>query len=363
MSAQQIHFGEVCKIAGAFVGVIVGAGFASGRELMQFFGSFGWPGVLGIPVAGALFVFFAMTLATLGKQYASASHKPVIYAICGRWLGLFVDVLIAFLMFAVAVVMLAGGGAILEQMAGIPALWGNIATLVLTIGIVCLDLRRVIGFIGSVTPLLLVVTLIVAVMSLTNRDMDWAALEVTIVQEQQQAASHWFVAALLYVSYNLIAGAPFLIIMAGQSANRRTAVWGGIAGGLLLTALMLLIVLGMFSQVDKLSGVAMPTLLLASQLSPVLGALMAVTVFGMILNTAVGMVYAFCARILTPQTPQFRWAAVAVTVLAFLCSLVGFMQLIGFVYPAFGWLGFVLMACTAAAFVRCKLGLMDAVAR
>jgi len=354
VSTQTIQFREVSRIAGAFVGVIVGAGFASGQELMQFFGSFGWLGLLGIPVSGALFVFFAMTLADLGQQYASASHKPVIYAICGRWLGVFVDGLIAFCMFAVAVVMMAGAGALLRQLAGIPPLWGSIGTMALTIGIVCLDLRRVISFIGSVTPLLTVVTLIVAVVSLTQRDVDWAMLEATAMREQQQAASHWFVAALLYVSYNLVAGAPFLIIMAGQTVNRRTALWGGIAGGLLLATLMLLIVLGMFAQVDKLGGVDMPTLLLATQLSPVLSVLMAVTIFGMILNTAVGMVYSFCARLLTPGTAQFRWGATAVSVLAFLCSLVGFMTLIGFIYPAFGWLGFVLMACTAVAFVRRK---------
>jgi len=358
MSESSINFKEVSRIAGAFVGVIVGAGFASGQELMQFFGSFGWWGLLGIPVAGALFVFFAMTLATLGQQHGSTSHKSVMYAISGRWLGVFVDVLIAFLMFAVVVVMLAGAGALLMQLADIPPLWGSIGTMVLTVAIVCLDLRRVISFIGSITPLLVIVTAIVAAVSLAQRDVDWGVLEATVQQEQRQAASHWFLAALLYVSYNLIAGAPFLIIMAGQSVNRRTALWGGIVGGLLLTVLMLLIVLGMFSQVNHLSGVDMPTLLLASRLSPVLGGLMAITIFGMILNTAVGMVYSFCARILEPGTMQFRWGATAVTALAFLCSLVGFMTLIGFIYPAFGWLGFVLMVCTTVYYVRQKLGVV-----
>ncbi len=32
---------DVLKIAGAFVGFLVGAGFASGQELLQFFVSFG----------------------------------------------------------------------------------------------------------------------------------------------------------------------------------------------------------------------------------------------------------------------------------------------------------------------------------
>ncbi len=35
------------EMAGAFIGVIVGAGFASGQEILQFFTSFGWWGVVG----------------------------------------------------------------------------------------------------------------------------------------------------------------------------------------------------------------------------------------------------------------------------------------------------------------------------
>ena len=40
-------FKEVSRIAGAFVGVIVGAGFASGQEILQFFAGFGAIGVAG----------------------------------------------------------------------------------------------------------------------------------------------------------------------------------------------------------------------------------------------------------------------------------------------------------------------------
>ena len=37
------------RIAGAYVGLIVGAGFASGQEILQFFTSFGWAGTSALP--------------------------------------------------------------------------------------------------------------------------------------------------------------------------------------------------------------------------------------------------------------------------------------------------------------------------
>ena len=63
---------EQLKIAGAFVGVIVGAGFASGRELLLFFVDFGVWGLAGALVSAALFTF----LAWLWLGWATASRPP-----------------------------------------------------------------------------------------------------------------------------------------------------------------------------------------------------------------------------------------------------------------------------------------------
>ncbi|ERO65890.1 hypothetical protein P308_17195 [Pseudomonas piscis] len=78
---------ESLKIAGAFVGVIVGAGFASGRELLLMFVDFGVWGLLGAVVSAALFTFLGMALASLGSRLRAASHKDVVHALCGRHLG------------------------------------------------------------------------------------------------------------------------------------------------------------------------------------------------------------------------------------------------------------------------------------
>lgn len=45
------------QIGGAFVGLIVGAGFASGQEIMQYFTSFGIMGIVGGIVATIAFAF------------------------------------------------------------------------------------------------------------------------------------------------------------------------------------------------------------------------------------------------------------------------------------------------------------------
>src|SRR3546814_20448857 len=51
---EMVNFREAFKISIAFVGVVVGAGFASGQDIMQFFTSFGLVGLVGAVISGAL---------------------------------------------------------------------------------------------------------------------------------------------------------------------------------------------------------------------------------------------------------------------------------------------------------------------
>ncbi|MBC2655040.1 hypothetical protein H7A76_06270 [Pseudomonas sp. MSSRFD41] len=342
---------ESLKIAGAFVGVIVGAGFASGRELLLMFVDFGVWGLLGAVVSAALFTFLGMALASLGSRLRAASHKDVVHALCGRHLGALVDLMITFFMFAVTVVMLAGGGALLEQQFGIPAITGSVLVTLVVVAIVCLDVHKVIGMIGAVTPFLIVTAVGIALYGAATRHLDFQQLD-QLAGRQQAGASHWLLGALLYVSYNIVAGVPILAIMGGAAKGEKQAMWGGILGGALLGLLMLVMSLGLLSRLDSVADLPMPMLSIANEVSPLLGLLMALIIFCMILNTAVGTLYSFSARLLPAGTRQFRLGSIAAGALAFAGSLVGFISLVGQVYPFFGYLGFLLIAAVVIGWLR-----------
>ncbi|KMN23789.1 YkvI family membrane protein [Pseudomonas helleri] len=344
---------ESLKIAGAFVGVIVGAGFASGRELMLMFVSFGVWGLVGAVISAAFFTFLGMALAGMGSRLQATSHKDVVYNLCGRFLGTFVDLMITFFMFAVTVVMLAGGGALLEQQFDIPAILGSIIVTVIVVAVVCLDVHKVIGVISAATPFLILTAVGVALYGVATRDLSFPELN-QLASEQEAGANHWLLGALLYVSYNIVAGVPILAIMGGAAKTEKQAMMGGIIGGALLGLLMLVMSLGLLSRLDSVADLPMPMLSIATEASPVLGLLMAVIIFCMILNTAVGTLYSFCARVLPVGTHKFRLGSVAAGTIAFVGSLVGFISLVGQVYPLFGYLGFLLIGAVLIGWFRAR---------
>jgi uncharacterized membrane protein YkvI len=335
---------QVLKISGAFVGVVVGAGFASGQEILQFFTSFGILGLIGTLLSSALFMYFAMSLAILGNRRESTSHKEVIYLICGKYIGIFVDCVITAFMFGITVVMFSGAGALIEQQTGLPLLWGSLITALLTASLVCMKAKNVISFISLVTPFLLIIILIVCGYAIASSQADIESMG-EIASEQPHGAPNWLLAVFVYVSYMIVSGAPILVISGGQVNSKKVAAWGGVIGGVILGVLMLSIALGMLFQIDRLAGVQIPTLKLATEISPALGILMAVIIFGMILNTAVGVLYSFLARTVKPEPLVFNSFAIVAGIIAFLLSQVGFSTLVGTVYPIFGYLGFVLMIC------------------
>ncbi|MEK4425038.1 YkvI family membrane protein [Solibacillus sp. FSL K6-1523] len=330
------------QIGGAFVGMVVGAGFASGQEIMQYFTSFGLKGILGGVIATIAFAVLGMTLAQLGSDFQTTSHKEVVYYLGGRYIGLILDFLITVLLFGVAVVMFAGAGATFEQMFNIEAKIGSTIMVVVTIISLFLNVKSIINLIALLTPYLMTIIFVILIYSLFTMEISlFEANEIALTQTS--AASNWFVSTLLYVSYNLAAGAAMLIVMGGTVKNRKVAGMGGILGGIMLGALIILINVTMLVKMDVVAGVDMPTLELAKQIHPVIGVLMAFVLLGMMYNTAVGMIYAFAVRFVGPKDRLFKPAVVFVGLLGLLVSLVGFTTLVGKVYSTMGYLGFALI--------------------
>lgn len=339
------------QIGSAFVGLIVGAGFASGQEVMQYFTSFGLWGTAGGVVTALLFIFLGYTFAQLGTTLQADSHKTVLYYIGGKYIGPVLDIVITFFLFGVAVVMFAGAGSTFNQMFGISTIVGSIIMAVAVILTLLLNTNKIIGIIAAITPYLIAVIFIILVYSIFTMDLSIAEAD-ALAKEQTSATSNWLLSAFLYVSYNLAAGAALLVIMTGNENDKKVASMGGILGGLMLGALIILIHIGMFARIDIVAGKDMPTLELANHIHPIVGVFTAIALLGMIYNTAVGMLYSFTVRFTAPESKSYRPAVIAVSILGFIASLVGFTTLVGSVYVVMGYLGFALIILAVAAWLR-----------
>lgn len=344
------------QIALAYMSVVIGGGFASGQEVLQFFTGYGIVGVIGTLVSAGLFAFLGMQIARVSSSMQASSHKQVLYQLFGTRAGFVVDVVLSFFLFGVGVVMLAGSGSIFAQQYDLPPLLGGILMTVLVIATLCLNVRGIINLISAVMPVLLVMVLMITCYSIFTS----TASSETLNQVAQETAtissdwpiSHWIFGAVLYASFNIAVGFPMLAVIGGMTRSQKFAGRGGALGGLGLGLLIFLLNIGLFANIDQLSGIEMPTLTLATHISPVLAIVMSVSLICMIYSTAVGMFFAFGARFAAPESRRFKWLSGIFALIGLGLSQVGFSKLIGTVYPMLGVVGLILIVAIIASWVR-----------
>lgn len=326
----------------AFIGIIVGAGFASGQEILKYFTSFGYLGTLAAIFSTALFAYLGMILTRLGSRLRTTSHKEVIYTISGRYLGMIVDAIIILTLFGVGVVMIAGAGSNLHQQFGVQPFIGSLIMVGLVSLTIMLNVERVVAVIGSITPFLVLAIVGVAVYCLVNMDTPFSILD-PIAKAVETPLPNWFISAINYVSFNIAVGASMALVMGGAEENERIAAWGGFVGGLGLGILILLSHFAIFSKIEEVSSYPLPTLKIVDDISPVFGILMALILYGMIFNTAVSMFYAFGARFMKAGTTKFKVFVFITLGVGFAASFVGFTDLVELLYPYIGYLGLFLV--------------------
>jgi len=344
---------KILLIGSAFIGVIVGAGFASGQEVLQYFTSFGLMGTIGAVIATALFTYVGMALVWLGSRLKTNSHKDVIYRISGKHLGIVIDWILIFTLFGVGVVMIAGAGSNLNQQFGLPSLVGTIlmAVLVLVLGMMNVD--KVVSVIGGITPFLIIFVIIISVYSFITMDGSFASLD-SIAKQQSTTLPNWFISGINYVSFNTAVGASMALVMGGAEKDRKTAALGGLVGGLGLGILIILSHLAIFSKIADVGSLEMPMLAIVNDISPILGIVMSIVIFAMIFNTALSMFYSFAARFTEVGTSKFKSFYSIVIIVGFAVSFVGFTDLVAFFYPLIGYLGLVLIGVLIYAPTRIK---------
>ena len=338
-------------IAFAFVGVLVGAGFASGQETMQYFIAFGTQGIWGAALSSALMLIAGVSILQLGSYFQANEHMEVLGSVSSKVMSWILDIATITTLFSIGFVMYAGAGANLNQQFGWPVWIGATLMLALVLVIGMMDVDKVTAAVGAVTPLLLFFVIFGCIWTLCTSDLDWSNLNVQ-AQEVSTTLPNWWISSLNYTGLNAICVASMALVIGGNYLDTRAAGLGGFLGGMGYLVMLLLLSCGLLAAVGSIAGDDMPMLTLITNIHPVLGFIMSLVIFGMIFATALGMFFALGKRLARGRQERFRPIFITTCLIGFALSFVGFKTLVSVVYPILGYLGILLVAVLAAAWLR-----------
>ena len=175
----------------ALVGLIVGAGFASGQEMLQYFVAFGSMGLWGLTIAAVIMVVGSVAMMQLGSYLLADEHTVVFSKVTHPILAWILDIATVATLFGVGFVMFAGGGSNLNQKFDLPLWVGTAIMLVLVLGAGMLDVNKVSAVIGTITPLSITFIVIASVYTFATADWDIHAHDAIAGSRLARAKASW----------------------------------------------------------------------------------------------------------------------------------------------------------------------------
>ncbi|MDY0235446.1 MAG: hypothetical protein RBR71_05430 [Gudongella sp.] len=353
---KEVSWGRVMTYAGAFIAFLIGSGFATGQEVLQYFSSYGYLGMAGIVVVYLLFLYVGIDFITVGYKEQFHKGSDIYQYYCGKIVGTFYDYFSIAFIFMSYVVMIGGAAATMNQQYGLPPAVGGIMIGILAGTTVIFGLGKIVDVIGKIGPVIVLLTLFLGVAALVMNPTGLATANRIIPElDLMKASSNWFYAAASYVGFCMLWLAAFMASMGASANSKKEAKLGASFGALGFSFALLIIALGIMANIEQLAGTMVPSLVLAGNISPTLAIVFSFIVIAGIYTTSVPLLWQVVARFAEEKTNRFKILTVVLAAVGvFVGLLVPFNKLVNIIYVINGYVGIILLAFMIVKTIRVK---------
>ncbi len=324
-----------------YLGAVIGAGFASGQEIMQFFVAYGSYGFKGAILATLLFALSGGVLLYTAHRVKISNYQTMITHLMGPRAGIIVDGVMALFLFLGISTMLSASGAVFYEHLYLPKSLG-ILLAYLVVGLVLFTGKK--GLIMSynfLVPLKLLLLLLISGYAafFLNNSQPTSAAHIVLPARSE----FWALSSLLYVAYNF--ALAMVVLTAYQPVTTcKDGIRGAVWGGLVLGIMVVLTYLALHKYLPAVLQFEVPMLYVAGQISITAKRVYTLVLWMGILTTATANAYGFAQRFA-------RLTGISYSVSLFLCMTLAlpvsgqsFSGLVGKIYPLFGILGVTILA-------------------
>lgn len=336
MSKNRQVFTDGFRIAMAYIGTVVGAGFATGQEILQFFTRFGYSSFWGILISTILFVAVGGKILLYGRKLNARSYGVLIHHIFGL-ASPFVNLYLAVSFILLSGAMFAGAGALFQEQWGIPYFAGAVFTAILTLLVIHWGVKGVLTVNSFIVPVMVVFGIIVFAFVVQKGNVPAISL-----QEVSMGPLPIIRTGITYASFNLILSIGVLAPMGGAVQDRRALYLGSLLGGGILGALLLMGNYSLLQYMPEAAQREIPQLLIVQQMGKLFVAVYGLVVWLEIFTTAVGNMFAVHSIIREKYQTKSILPAVGATAIGLLLCALGFSNIVSWFYPILGIIGFVL---------------------
>ena len=276
----------------AFKAVVIGGGYATGRELAEFFLPSGpWGGLAAILVATAIFSLVCAVTFLFARHVRAWDYVTFFKHLLGPGWVLFEGAYVLFIILILAVYG-AAAGAIGAALLGLPAIVGTAALGAAIVAVVSFGNTSVERMFAYVSYLLYAVYALFIILAFTH-----FGDRISAGFESGGAMTGWLGGGTIYAGYNLI-GAVVILPVIRHLTSDRDAIVAGMIAGPLATLPALLFFIAMIAFNPEIAGATLPSDFLLQKLNiPLFHLLFQLMIFSALLESGASSVHAINERI------------------------------------------------------------------
>ena len=342
------------QLAVIFCGCFLGAGFLSGNEIWQFFAAFGIKGLICCILSVLLIGVFCGFIIEVSIAKNTENPERVILPKRLHKSSMLFGALQALLVFAVIVIMVSGSSTLVTNMLGINRNVAGIIFALFLAALVLLGTDRIVDAFSVFIPFIALFGIIIGIAVAFKSG---SIIPPTLNNSGNKLLNNAFVSGVAYLSYSIFSSVGVFSAI-GKKVKSKKALWGGMAFGTLIMITMAVVIILAIWAVPEAMSAELPMLSSAINLGKIPGVIYAILLyfgmFGAALSCFMALSNYFRVKFLLKRN-TYRFVVILIALAAFLGSIFGFGDLIGTVYPLFGYIGIVVLILLVINFINVKL--------
>ncbi|KAI7258400.1 hypothetical protein KC345_g10569 [Hortaea werneckii] len=321
------------QIAFTYIGTIVGAGFATGQEILQFFTRYGHWALLTILFSTALFVWLGTKMMVIARRIEADSYEDFNRHLFGEKVGASISLFTMLILIGVNSIMLAGAGAIFKEHLGMPYQAGLLLTILGSYLLLKRGISGILQINSMVVPLMLTLSLIIVFNTLGVP----GAERFLFLPTDHSFFGAWM-SPLLYTAFNLGMAQAVLVPLARHTEDEQALIRGGILGGVGIGFMLLAAHFAMSSQMPGILQFEIPMGSIAFRLGPIVQTIFLLLIFMEIFSTFVADIYGVSVQLQQRLPVAPALVTPLLMLICYVFSQFGFSSLLSVFYPIFGGL-------------------------
>ncbi len=322
---------QILSISSVYIGLVIGAGFASGREIFEYFNIPSQTDSVGIALSAVCFGIVSYIIMSLAKSMQCSTFDDFVQKTASKAAPL-AKIFMYIFMFCGFFIMLSASGTLFQDTLDMPFGIGVFLLALLCFGVFAFDLKGIVFINNILVPFMLVGMTILCIASII--------IGVPAFLTFEGIKNNIFVSGLCYASYNTItAGAVLVPLSANQS--KKVILRAAVLSSVVLDLLIFIVWLTLNVFYDKIYSAEMPLLSLAAFHGNLYKHLYAIILFMALCTTAISQGFGILSKFNFKNKSDRIIGAALLCLLAMPFAKFGFSNLVAKLYSVFGYLGLV----------------------